>query len=85
MEFYALGMNDLSDGQYGAVNASGPKAEHKGRGGFTGKAEDMFKFKVPQLYNLKDSPFYGHGAQFVTVRKSLNTKTMLLLPMQMSL
>lgn len=74
MEFYALGMNDLSDGQYGAVNASGPKAEHKGRGGFTGKAEDMFKFKVPQLYNLKDSPFYGHGAQFVTVREVLEYK-----------
>ncbi|MEM6723044.1 MAG: cytochrome-c peroxidase, partial [Bacteroidota bacterium] len=26
-----------------------------------------FKFKVPQLYNLKDSPFYGHGSTFTSV------------------
>jgi cytochrome c peroxidase len=33
-----------------------------GRGGFTGRPEDMNQFKVPQLYNLKDFGFYFHGA-----------------------
>ncbi|MFB0908315.1 MAG: cytochrome-c peroxidase, partial [Spirosomataceae bacterium] len=41
----------------------------KGRAEFTGKSSDMYKYKVPQLYNLKDSPFYGHGASFTSVRE----------------
>lgn len=66
MKFYALGMNDLiGDGIYGS---DATKAEHKGRAGFTGNALDMFKFKVPQLYNLADSKFYGHGGTFRTIR-----------------
>ena len=28
-----------------------------------------FKFKVPQLYNLKDAPFYGHGGSFTSMRE----------------
>jgi cytochrome c peroxidase len=77
MEFHAIGMKDLKNGTYGLsevhnVTASTP--EHKGRGGFTGKDEDMFKFKVPQLYNLKDSPFYGHGASFYTIMDVLKYK-----------
>jgi cytochrome c peroxidase len=74
MEFYALGMNDLTTGTYGAINADENKAEHKGRGGFTGKDEDLFKFKVPQLYNLKGIEFLGHGAQFRTLKEVLEYK-----------
>lgn len=74
MAFYALGMNDLQNGSYGVINAAADKAEHKGRGGFTGRVEDMFKFKVPQLYNLKDSKFYGHGASFHSVMEVLQYK-----------
>lgn len=74
MDFYALGMNDLTTGTYGAINADENKAEHKGRGGFTGKDEDMFKFKVPQLYNLKGIEFLGHGAQFRNVKEVLEYK-----------
>jgi len=77
MEFHALGMKNLSDGQYGTsvvVNSGTEKAEHKGRGGFTGKAEDLYKFKVPQLYNLKDSPFYGHGSSFTTIEQVVSYK-----------
>ena len=66
MEFYALGMEDLQGaGVYGDVP---PEAVQKGRGGFTGNPADDFKFKVPQLYNLKDSPFYGHGGSFRSIR-----------------
>lgn len=74
MEFYGLGMNDLLEGNYGVINSDATKPEHKGRGGFTGKSEDMFKFKVPQLYNLKGIKFLGHGAQFGSVKEVLNYK-----------
>ncbi len=66
MKFYALGVNDLY--QIGALNTSAADGKNKGRGGFTGEEEDMFKFKVPQLYNLNDSPFYFHGASKETLR-----------------
>ena len=72
MKFYGLGMTDLHTGSYGAsqvVQADQAKVENKGRGGFTGRAEDFYKFKVPQLYNLKDSPFYGHGASFTSLEE----------------
>lgn len=71
-KFYALGMRDLSGG--GVSNVTANDVEHKGRGGYTGNADDMYKFKVPQLYNLKDSPFYGHGGQFNTLREVIEYK-----------
>ena len=60
MNFYALGVNDLWE--VGGVNTGPDDTRNLGRGGFTGEEEDMFKFKVPQLYNLSDSPFYFHGS-----------------------
>lgn len=72
MEFHALGMNDLQGfGVYGNGPQEGDK---QGRGGFTKQAEDMYKFKVPQLYNLKDSPFYGHGSSFNSVEDVVRYK-----------
>jgi cytochrome c peroxidase len=80
MQFHALGMNDL-DGSIdmGRVDLTPfqetvPDAVRRGRGGFTGVAEDDYKFKTPQLYNLKDSPFYGHGASFGTLRDVVQYK-----------
>lgn len=59
MRFESLGLNDLTGTD---ILGSNPAADqHLGRGGFTRRQEDMFKFKVPQLYNLIDAPFYGHG------------------------
>jgi len=59
-EFHALGVNDM----YHRPSFSSSKEDfrNQGRGGFTGKEEDMFKFKVPQLYNMSDTPFYFHGS-----------------------
>ncbi len=68
MEFYAIGMKDLfetSEITYGATTES---CENKGRYCFTKNDADLYKFKVPQIYNLADSPFYGHGASFRNVR-----------------
>ena len=72
MEFHALGMNDLQG--FGVYGDGPQEADKQGRGGFTKKAEDMYKFKVPQLYNLKDSPFYGHGGTFYTVEEVVRYK-----------
>lgn len=65
MTFHALGMNDLVGDGVIASNAAAP--EHKGRGGFTLRDEDMYRFKTPQLYNLKDVGALGHGASFGSV------------------
>ncbi len=46
----------------------------KGRGAFTGLAEDDYKFKVPNLYNLADNPFYGHGGTFTSIREVIEYK-----------
>lgn len=75
MEFHALGMNNLDD----LSNVIIPKVEEAananlGRGGFTGKAEDNYKFKVPQLYNLASNSFYGHGSSFTSIEDIVRYK-----------
>jgi len=62
MAFYSLGMPDMP-----GIDASGAGA--RGRGSFTGRESDDFTFKVPQLYNLADSPFYGHGGTFSSLEE----------------
>ncbi len=65
MNFYALGVNDLH--MIGAFNTDASDKKNLGRGGFTHNEEDMYKFKVPQLYNLKDAPFFFHGSSKETL------------------
>lgn len=69
MEFHAIGLGDLQDCPEEVFLTPDDAVEHLGRGGFTNRPEDMFKFKVPQLYNLKDSPFYGHGGTLRSLRE----------------
>ncbi len=63
-DFRAIGLNDLVGNHI--INSNPDDAAHLGRGSFTQNPEDMYKFKVPQLYNMNDSPFFGHGASFTT-------------------
>jgi cytochrome c peroxidase len=72
MSFHALGMNDMEGN--GTLNSSSELAANKGRGSFTQNAADNYKFKTPQLYNLKDSPFYGHGGTFTSLRDVITYK-----------
>ena len=60
VEFHAIGVRDLY--QTGGFNTGPDDIRNFGRGGFTGKEEDMRKFKVPGIYNMADSPFYFHGS-----------------------
>ena len=71
MDFHALGMNDLAGPNVMTVI---DEATQKGRGGFTGNSEDDYKFKTPQLYNLKDVNFYGHGGSFQSVKEIIEYK-----------
>ena len=59
MNFAALGVKDHYE--MGGLNTSESDRRNLGRGGFTGKDEDMYKFRTPQLYNLGDSGPYFHG------------------------
>lgn len=60
MNFHALGTPDMY--QSGGFNTGPDDIRNLGRGMFTGKEEDMYKFKVPQLYNLKHYAAYFHGS-----------------------
>ncbi len=71
MNFHALGMNDLAGANILTVV---DEATKKGRGGFTGNSDDDYKFKTPQLYNLKDVSFYGHGGSFESVKDIIRYK-----------
>ena len=67
MEFHSYGMKDLSECPE-EIFKPDPTAAELGRGGFTKLDIDKYKFKVPQLYNMVDSPFLGHGSSFRNVR-----------------
>lgn len=64
--FYAIGVDDLY--KAGGINTNADDPSNLGRGDFTKNPEDNYKFKVPQLYNLGDAPFYFHGASKETLR-----------------
>lgn len=73
--FHAFGTKDLYQNTSAPIyNASIDSIETLGRGGFTGKVMDMYRFKVPQLYNVRDSPFEGHGGSFGSVRAMVDYK-----------
>ena len=66
-EFYAVGVKDLY--QTGAAfNTSADDIRNLGRGEYSGQAADNHKFKIPQLYNVGDFPFYFHGSSHTTLR-----------------
>ncbi len=71
MEFHAIGMKDLEGAEVLTVI---DEATKKGRGGFTGNPDDDYKFKTPQLYNLKNISFFGHGGSLQSLRDVVEYK-----------
>lgn len=61
-EFHALGVKDLDMRNFYKTTEEEITDRNLGRGAFTGQEWDKHKFKVPQLYNMSDSPFYFHGS-----------------------
>ena len=45
-----------------------------GRSLFTGKDSDQFRFRVPQLYNLKNAPVYFHGSSKTSLEEVIAYK-----------
>lgn len=72
MSFHALGMNDFN--LKSIILKDSLDDHHLGRGGFTKKEADMYCFKVPQLYNLKDAGFLGHGGSFCSIEEVIRYK-----------
>ncbi|MCB0376718.1 MAG: cytochrome-c peroxidase, partial [Sinomicrobium sp.] len=72
MNFHALGTPDMYE--VGGLNTGPDDVRNLGRGMFTGKEEDMYRFKVPQLYNLKDYATYFHGSSKTTLREVIDYK-----------
>lgn len=72
MKFYALGTSDMY--QHGGLNTSADDPRIRGRGMFTGDENDMFKFKVPQLYNLKDYVSFFHGSSKTSIEDVVEFK-----------
>lgn len=59
-EFHAVGVKDLWETQSYLTSPDDPR--NRGRASFTHEDEDLYKFRVPPIYNMKDSPFYFHGS-----------------------
>lgn len=72
MDFAAIGLKDFEENEVFFLQAVNPTII--GRASFTGNEEDMYKFKIPQLYNLRDNGFYGHGSSFKSLRDVLSYK-----------
>ena len=72
LEFHALGVKDMY--QRPSYNAFADDRRNLGRGGFTLREEDNFKFKVPQLYNLTDADFFFHGSSKNTLEEVIDYK-----------
>ena len=58
--FAAVGVKDLD--QIGETVFKTNDGRSKGRASFTLDNNDLYKFKVPELYNMKGNDFYFHGA-----------------------
>ncbi len=72
LEFHAIGAKDMY--QRPSYNAFPDDRRNLGRGGFTLREEDNFKFKVPQLYNLTDANFFFHGSSKNTLSEVIDYK-----------
>jgi len=62
MRYEAVGVNDLYESGHEVFRTGPNDKRNLGRGGFTKDPRDYYKFKVPQLYNLKHTQFYFHGS-----------------------
>ncbi len=72
VEFHALGVKDMY--QRSSFSADASDRRNLGRGGFTLDEQDMYKFRVPPIYNMGDSPFYFHGSSKQTLEDVVDYK-----------
>jgi cytochrome c peroxidase len=71
--FHALGFSDL-DSNPNSIIKEIDYDEKTGRESFSQENDDLYKFKTPSLYNLKDYATFGHGSSFNTIISVLEYK-----------
>lgn len=74
LEFHALGVKDMYQLDY--YDAHADDFRNKGRASFTMRDEDLYKFKVPSIYNMSDTEFYFHGASKFSLKELLDYKNL---------
>ena len=72
MNFHALGTKDLYE--LGGLNTDPDDPRNLGRGALTEVETDYYRFKVPQLYNLRDYATFFHGSSKHTLAEVLDYK-----------
>lgn len=72
MHFYRLGTADMYAS--GGIATSPYDKKNLGRGGFTGNDDELYAFKVPQLYNVGDYATLFHGSSKQSVREVVEYK-----------
>jgi len=75
-EFHALGVKDIDMRAFFKTTDAELEDRNNGRGAFTGNPEDMFRFKVPQVYNTGDAPFYFHGSSIKDLEDVIEYKNL---------
>ena len=65
--FHAMGMQDLQGNDITISDWDAFAMTAIGRGSFMQDPAYRYQFKVPQLYNLKDNQFYGHGGSHTSI------------------
>jgi len=73
MEFHALGTPDLFQ-HADALNTGQDDPRNLGRAFYTNDQADAYKYKVPQLYNLKDYSHFFHGSSRTSVADVIRYK-----------
>lgn len=72
VDFHVLGVKDMY--QSPSYNTNTSDFRNTGRGGFTGLEEDMYKFKIPTVYNLDDTKFFFHGSSMTSLEEVVEYK-----------
>lgn len=75
-EMHALGVKDIDDGTFFKTSEAELQDRNLGRGAFSGLQEDLYKFKVPGLYNSGDSNHYFHGSSALTLEEVIKYKNL---------
>lgn len=71
--FHALGAKDLWE-HPDAVGTGPFDKRNRGRGKFSLQPDDLFRFRVPQLYNLKHYPTFFHGSSLSSLEAVVDYK-----------
>ena len=72
MNFYRIGTADMYAS--GGIATTPYDKKNLGRGGFTGNEDELYAFKVPQLYNVGDYATLFHGSSKRSVREVVEYK-----------